>query len=234
MCSQWGMCAASHFCLRWVWPAGQSSCSPMLLVCFHAHVQLFQIFTPWGQCWNCVHLLSLHTRQELTLAFICAAGQWASLTETFRPLRWLLSFLSLYHSLRLLVLCQLQPDLPFSPYFNLHFCLGLSRFSLLLLVIRLSISSAPPHSSLVWDGLHCQKTTTKLVVSKSSVFPAEHLCVCACAYDWLSRVKDKTVICFPITACDPKTTREVQSIAGSMPAVGKEWLPRQFNFIASS
>lgn len=128
MYSQWGMCAASHFCLRWVWPAGQSSCSPMLLVCFHAHVQLFQIFTPWGQCWNCVHLSSLHTRQELTLAFICAAGQWASLTETFRPLRWLLSFLSLYHSLRLLFLCQLQPDLPFSPYFNLHFCLGSPSF----------------------------------------------------------------------------------------------------------
>lgn len=54
-------------------------------------MQLFHSFNPWGQCWNCVHLSSLHTQQELTLAFISTVGRWVGLTETLRPLRWLLS-----------------------------------------------------------------------------------------------------------------------------------------------
>lgn len=191
-------------------------------MCFHAHIQLFQIFTPWGQCWNCVHLSSLHTRQELTLAFICAAGQWASLTGTFRPLRWLLSFLSLYHSLRLLFLCPLQPDLPFfsPPYFNLHLCLGLSRilspFRLLSSAFLRRIALSGEDNKAGGQQIFCLSCRASLSV-----------------YVWL-RVRGRRVICFPITACDPKTTREVQSIAGSVPAIGKEWPPGRFNLIASS
>lgn len=74
----------------WSWLAGQSHCSTILSSCFCAHLQQFLIFTPWGHCWNCIHLSSLHSQLELTLAFIFAVGQWVSLTETFRPLRWLL------------------------------------------------------------------------------------------------------------------------------------------------
>lgn len=110
--------------LRWGWAAGQSHCSTIQSSCFYTHIQLFQIFTPWGQCWNCVHLSSLHTQLELTLAFIFAAGQWVSLTETFRPLRWLLSSsVSLSLSLPLFV-CACPHWLCF-----LFICLLISIFS---------------------------------------------------------------------------------------------------------
>lgn len=42
------------------------------------------------------------------------------------------------------------------------------------------------------------------------------MCVAQC---W---IQDRRVIRFPVTACDPKTMSEIRSIAGQVPAAGRE------------
>lgn len=189
-------------------------------------------FYPRGQCWNCIHLSSLYTQLELTLAFIFAAGQWVSLTETFSPLRWLLSWsvtfslsLPLFffcahpHPVCFLFLCILISISSFSSFvpFTIPF------FFSSILSLCLSLHHSP---TLAWDRECCRKKATELVFSKSSVPPAEYHCmhVYSTGYVCVSQcwIQDRGVICFPVTACDPKTMSEVRSIAGKVPAAGRE------------
>lgn len=183
----------------------------------------FWIFTPWDQCWNCVHLSSLHTQLELPLASFFAAGLWVSLTETLRPVRWLLSFSSLRLSLCLFfpVSSLIRFPLPLL-YFILCFFPSLISFSSsssLPLPLALLLSLILLHSSSLFFSLADRR---QIVLSKerNKVGGQQILClshgallrVCvwvrACvwvhvhvAHCW---IQDSRVIRFPVTACDPK------------------------------
>lgn len=92
-CDTEGMLAACH------WMSEVRPCirgSSTAISCCHVstlYLTISDFFTPsWGRCWNRVHLSSLHTQLELTRAFIFAGGRWVSPTQTFRPLRRLLSY----------------------------------------------------------------------------------------------------------------------------------------------
>lgn len=78
-----------------VWGETMQQGSSTAVSCCHVstlYLTISDFFTPpWGRCWNRVHLSSLHTQLELTCAFIFARGWWVSPTQTFRPLRRLLS-----------------------------------------------------------------------------------------------------------------------------------------------
>lgn len=78
-----------------VWGETMQQGSSTAVSCCHVstlYLTILDFFTPpWGWCCNRVHLSSLHTQLELTRAFIFAGGWWVSPTQTFRPLRRLLS-----------------------------------------------------------------------------------------------------------------------------------------------
>lgn len=207
------MCGAAW--LRSGWAAGQSRCSTILTSCFYTYIQLFRIFTPWGQCWNCVHLSSLHTQLELTFAFIFAAGKWVSLTETSRPFRWLLSYsVSLSHSL-LLFVCA-HPTRFGSPFVCL--LISISSFSPVVLFFphhpfRPPFFHPPPlclsHSSTpsLWpetDSAVGRRQQTRWSANLLSFPLSIAVCVCMCVCVAQCWIRDRTVIRFPVTACDPK------------------------------
>lgn len=107
---------------------------------------------------------------------------------TFLPLPCFFNLrLFLFSSLLLLLL--LQSPLPHPLFFSLSLSLLLIHFL-----------------SLAGDRSYCQRRATKPVVSKSCVFPAAHrsLCVCICVHGAHCWTQDSRVICFPVTACDPK------------------------------
>lgn len=208
-----------------VWGETMQQGSSTAVSCCHVstlYLTISDFFTPpWGRCWNRVHLSSLHTQLELTCAFIFARGWWVSPTQTFRPLRRLLSSsVSLPISLplfacahsnhaRFLFLC-----FSFPPFF-FHF---LSFLSSLFLFSTLRPLSGTRQIVLSEEANRSGGQQILCVSRRASMCVLACVCVCVAQY-W---IWDRRVICFPVTACDPKTTSEVWSIAGQVPAAGGE------------
>lgn len=168
-------CSAMGCHRVWGEAAGRSHCSTVLS--FHT---LFLISTPWDQCRNFDHLSSVRTRLELTLALVFAAGQWVSLTETLRPFRWLLPSsvaLSLSLSFSLTVSLSAAALTPFL-FYPLSHLLFSSRPSFPPLFLFFSHPLLPPFLHSPSLPLSPSAKKGKPVVSKSSVFPAVHCCMC--------------------------------------------------------
>lgn len=147
--------------LRQSWGQGSHITVELYLCIFFTYVQLLQIFTPWDQCWNCVHLSSLHTQLELTLASFFAAGLWVSPTETLRPVRWLLSFsFSSSFSLPLFpcVLSNRVSSLSNSPLFYSSLLFFFSYFLFIPPPPALLLSPVLSHSSTFFHWLQTDST----------------------------------------------------------------------------